>query len=165
MYNQRKHIQGILDGNYSTHTKIKEMGEVFTPFELIEEMLNELPDDVWSDSNKTWLDPAAGLGNFHCVVVERLMVGLAEFEPNEEKCYKHIIEKQLYFVELNTESAEIIQEVFNPKGLYKLNLVCANTLDENHPGWDEVGYMWDEADKKRRQNKEKIEQIKLKFFE
>jgi len=165
MYNQRKHIQDILDGNYSNYNKIKEMGEVFTPFELIEEMLDELPKELWIDSNKTWLDPAAGLGNFQCVIVERLMVGLSDFEPNEDKRYKHIVENQLYFIELNPDSAKLIKKIFDPKNKYKMNLVCADALDKDHSGWDTVGYMWDEADKKRRQNKEKIEQLKLRFFE
>jgi len=165
MYNIRKQIQDILDNKYNTKEKIKINGEVFTPFTLIEEMLNELPWIIWNDPNKTWLDPAAGLGNFHCVVVERLMVGLTEWEPNEEKRYKHIVEKQLYFVELNPDSFKLIKKIFDPKKKYNMNIVCADALDPDHPGWDDVGYMWDEQDLKRRQNKEKIEQIKLKFFE
>jgi len=164
MYNQRQQIQDILDASYSTQVKIKINGEVFTPFELIEEMLDELSKELWSDSNKTWLDPAAGLGNFHAVVAERLMKSLATQITDKEERYKHIIEKQLYFIELNPESVEIIKRIFNPQQKHKLNLVCADALDKNHPGWNEIGYMWDEQDLRRRKNKEKVEQLKLKFF-
>ena len=37
--------------------------EVFTPPKLANEMLNKLPSEVWSE-NKTFLDPAAGNGEF-----------------------------------------------------------------------------------------------------
>jgi len=144
MYNQRQKIQEILDSDYNTKEKIKISGEVFTPFELIEEMLDKLPEDVWYNPDKTWLDPAAGLGNFHVVVVERLM---ANGIP-----YKNIIENQLYFVELNPDSAKLIKKIFDPNDEYKMNLVCADTLNSEHDGWNEVGYMWDENDKEMRKN-------------
>ena len=155
--NIRANIQAVIDGEYNTKEKIKTQGEVFTSFNLIEEMLNKLPKDVWSNPTKTWLDPAAGIGNFHCVVVERLMERLSDWEPNEEKRYKHIIENQLYFVEINPESVAITKRLFNPQQKYKMNLVCADFLDEKHPGWDDVGHMWN-AENKR------IRNIKHKFF-
>jgi type I restriction-modification system DNA methylase subunit len=142
MYNIRKQIQDILDNNYNTQEKIKIKGEVFTPFDLIEEMLDKLPDDVWTNPNKTWLDPAAGLGNFHAVVAERLMKSLATQIKNKEKRYKHILENQLYFIELNPKSVSLIKQIFDPHHKYKLNLVCADALDPNHKGWAKVGYMW-----------------------
>ena len=143
MYNIRKQIQDIIDNNYNTKDKVKMNGEVFTPFYLIDEILDSFPTDIWFDPNKTWLDPCAGLGNFHCVVVERLMESLKEFEPDEEKRYKHIIENQLYFIELNPRSAVWIRRLFNPEKKYKMNLVCADALDPEHPGWNKVGYMWE----------------------
>ena len=163
MYNIRQKIQNILDSDYNTQEKIKIKGEVFTPWQLIEEMLDKLPKRVWTDPKKTWLDPAAGLGNFHSIVVERLMVGLSEWEPNEEQRYKHIIENQLYFIELNPRSAVWIRRLFNPNKTYKMNLVCADSLDKDHPGWNKVGYMWDENDKglpnvrRNKKEKEKLE--------
>jgi hypothetical protein len=35
----------------------RERGEVFTPLTLINEMLDELPIDVWSNPDLKWLDP------------------------------------------------------------------------------------------------------------
>jgi hypothetical protein len=164
MYNHRQKIQDILNDDYNTKEKIRIKGEVFTPFDLIEEMLDKLPENIWYDPEKTWIDPAAGLGNFFAVVVERLMKGLKKKIPNEKERFKNIIERQLYFVELNPESARLIKEIFDPFDEYKMNIANADFLDEDHPGWDEVGYKWDEDDKKRRQNKKRIEQIKTKFI-
>ena len=46
----------------STYSKDKsdEHGEVFTPFELINEMLDQVSPETWSDSTKTVFDPCAG---------------------------------------------------------------------------------------------------------
>ena len=41
----------------------KKTAEVFTPDALVNEMLDKLPQDVWEE-NKTFLDPAAGNGQF-----------------------------------------------------------------------------------------------------
>jgi len=155
MYDQRQQIQKILDGEYNTKEKIKINGEVFTPFKLIDEMLDLKSEEYWKDSSKIILDPCAGLGNFHAIVVERLMAnGIS---------YKHIIEKQLYFVELNPESVELTKKIFNPENKYKMNIVCADTLDKDHSGWDEVGYMWDDEDKEIRQEKKKVNNRIKKF--
>ena len=50
--------------------RIKKNGEVFTPRWLVDEMLDKLPKDAWEE-NKTWLEPAAGDGNFVERIVER----------------------------------------------------------------------------------------------
>jgi hypothetical protein len=52
-----------------TH-RIKQTAEVFTPPELVNEMLDKLPDDVWIES-KTFCDPACGNGNMLVEVLKR----------------------------------------------------------------------------------------------
>lgn len=52
--------------------RVKKNSEVFTPQWLVLEMLSKLPDDAWQE-NKTWLEPAAGDGNF---VVEIIRIRL-----------------------------------------------------------------------------------------
>ena len=42
-------------------------GEVFTPTELVLEMLEELPDEMWEDG-RTFLDPTCGNGQFLAAV-------------------------------------------------------------------------------------------------
>ncbi len=143
----KQKIQTIIDSDYNTKEKMKINGEAFTPFDVINDILDALPRNIWNDSIKTWLDPAAGLGNFHAVILERLMEGLVDM-PDEKERYKHIVENQLYFVEINPESARLIKEIFNPNNEYDMNIACADALDENHFGWDEIGYMWDENDKR-----------------
>jgi hypothetical protein len=91
-------------------------------------MLDRLPNNVWSDPAKTWLDPCAGIGNFSVFVLERLIEGLKEWEPDEESRKKHILENMLYHVEMNPESIAKLQKVLNPEGKYTLNVHCGDFL-------------------------------------
>jgi len=50
--------------------EVKTMGEVMTPIELVEEMLDTLPYEVWTNPNLKWLDPCNGVGTFLSVVVK-----------------------------------------------------------------------------------------------
>ena len=128
MTKEEERLQQEIEG-YNTYEKRKDNDEVFTPPFLIEEMLDKLDPIVWSNPTSTWLDPCAGLGNFSVIILKRLMVGLQEWEPNEEKRKKHILEKQLYHIEMNPESIEKLQKILNPHGKYKLNIKCANFLN------------------------------------
>jgi type I restriction-modification system DNA methylase subunit len=58
--------------NIRTYEK-KKYGEVFTPIELINIMLDKLPRDVWLNHKLKWLDPSAGIGNFIIIIYLRLM--------------------------------------------------------------------------------------------
>jgi type I restriction-modification system DNA methylase subunit len=116
---------------YSTYSKEKsdKHGEVFTPVELINEMLDQLPSEVWSDKTKTWFDPAAGHGNFHIQVLKRLYNGLKDEVTDEYERVKHIIENQLYFAEYQAESAANIADGFSFEGKFKVNLFVGDTLN------------------------------------
>ena len=51
----------------------KQFGEVFTPFNLVNEMLDKLPSNVWTNKNLKWLDPASGMGNFPIAIYLKLI--------------------------------------------------------------------------------------------
>ena len=82
----------------------KKFGEVFTPMKLVNEMLDTLPKEVWSNKNLKWLDPASGMGNYPIAIYLRLMEGLKKEIPNDTKRKKYIIEKMLYMCELNKKN-------------------------------------------------------------
>jgi hypothetical protein len=90
----------------------KKYGEVFTPIDLINKMLDKLPKDVWSNPNLKWLDPTAGIGNFIIIVYLRLMNGLQSWEQNEVNRRTHIIKNMLYMGEINKNNCKIIKNLF-----------------------------------------------------
>jgi type I restriction-modification system DNA methylase subunit len=47
-------------------------GEVFTPELLVEEMLNQLPEELFISNTTTFLDPCFGTGTFLKAIVNKL---------------------------------------------------------------------------------------------
>ena len=119
------------------HLKPKELekkqnGEVFTPPDLIQQKFNKLTladPQIWSDPSKKFLDPANGIGNYPALAFHRLMEGLKNAIPNEADRKKHILENMLYMCELNKKNIEVSRKVFDPEGVYTLNLYQGSYLD------------------------------------
>ncbi len=70
--------------------------EVFTPPILVNEILDLLPQEIWSDKNATFLDPVCKTGVFLREIAKRLNVGLKTAIPNEQKRINHIFRNQLF---------------------------------------------------------------------
>lgn len=70
--------------------------EVFTPPDVVNQMLDLLPQELFSDPNTTFLDPACKTGVFLREIAKRLLVGLENKIPNLQERIDHIFHKQLY---------------------------------------------------------------------
>ncbi len=58
--------------------RVRDLGEVFTPAATVQAMLDLLPDDVWNPHpSATFLEPAAGDGNFLVAILERKLARIA----------------------------------------------------------------------------------------
>ncbi len=108
----------------------KKFGEVMTPLELVKEMLATLPEDVWSNPNLKWLDPANGTGPYPIMIIYKLMNGLKDWEPDEEKRYKHIVENMIYVAELQPKNMFLYMCAVDPFDSYKLNIYTGSFLEE-----------------------------------
>ena len=74
-----------------TDIRIDSTGEVFTPLELCNLMVNRIPLDVLKVFKSTFIDPSAGNGNFLIALRDRLK----EYHSEE-----YILDNMLYAVEL-----------------------------------------------------------------
>ncbi len=70
--------------------------EVFTPPDVVNQMLDLLPQELFSDPNTTFLDPASKTGVFLREIAKRLLVGLKDKIPDLQQRIDHIFHKQLY---------------------------------------------------------------------
>ena len=118
------------------HLPIREVerdkfGEVFTPHYLVEELLSEIPDKVWSDSSCKWLDPSAGVGNFGLLIYSKLMKTLTAEIPDTITRSKHIIENMLYHVELNPKNANKLKGIFGGKNVFNGSFLNDSEDDTN----------------------------------
>lgn len=75
--------------------------EVFTPPDVVNDMLDMLPDSLWKNPSATFLDPCCKTGVFLREIAKRLNTGLASLpeyagDQNLQKRLDHIFKKQLY---------------------------------------------------------------------
>ena len=132
--NKMEHIKDIIlmlrDYVKVGEVEKKKFGEVMTPLELVKEMLNTLPEEVWSNPNLKWLDPANGTGPYPVMVIYKLMKGLEDWEPDEEKRYKHIVENMIYVSELQPKNMFLYMCAVDPFDKYELNIYTGSFLEE-----------------------------------
>ena len=69
--------------------------EVFTPPTLVNNILDLLPQELWSNPNATFLDPVTKSGVFLREIAKRLMKGLEPQIPDKQERINHIFSKQL----------------------------------------------------------------------
>jgi hypothetical protein len=81
--------------------RIAKTGEVFTPPDIVDELLSHIPDDAWEDPTKTFLENSAGTGNIAVAIKERLL------KHHDDK---HILDKMLYCIELMPDNFERLCE-------------------------------------------------------
>ena len=73
------------------------MGEVFTPFNLIIEMVEHFPKSLWKNPKLKWLDPGcANIGIKKTNTYHYLNNGLKSWEPDKVKRHNHIISNMIY---------------------------------------------------------------------
>ena len=70
--------------------------EVFTPPKLVNDMLDLLPADLWSNPDAKFLDPVCKSGVFLREIAKRLMNGLQNTIPDKQERINHIFSSQLY---------------------------------------------------------------------
>jgi hypothetical protein len=118
--------------------RVKETAEVFTPTPLVQEMLDNLPQDLFEDPTKTFLDPSCGDGQFLSEVVIRKM--------ERSGCTLEQALSTTYGVELMEDNVKLCKERLagpNPTqeilDILDKNIVCADALTYNYSFGEPVG--------------------------
>lgn len=114
-----------------TQERIDKTGEVFTPPELVNEMLDRLPAELWTDSTKTFLDNSCGDGNFLVEVLRRKIA--AGSTPTQAL-------STTYGVELMPDNAKLCRkrllaiagDTKEHRAIVKRNIACADALTFNY---------------------------------
>ncbi|MEN9447861.1 MAG: hypothetical protein RJA25_1151 [Bacteroidota bacterium] len=70
--------------------------EVFTPPNLVNDILDLLPTELWSNPSAKFLDPVSKSGVFLREMAKRLMIGLETQIPDKQERINHIFSQQLY---------------------------------------------------------------------
>jgi len=87
--------------------------EVFTPPDIVNQMLDMLPQELFRNPDTTFLDPACKTGVFLREIAKRLIVGLEPQFPDLQERLDHIFHNQLYGIAI-TELTSMLSR----RGLY-----------------------------------------------
>ena len=70
--------------------------EVFTPPKLVNDILDMLPEELFTNKDTTFLDPVSKSGVFLREIAKRLLIGLEEEIPDIQDRLNHIYKNQLF---------------------------------------------------------------------
>ena len=87
--------------------------EVFTPPDVVNKMLDMLPQELFQSSKTKFLDPACKTGVFLREIAKRLIVGLERKIPDLQERIDHIFHNQLYGIAI-TELTSLLSR----RGVY-----------------------------------------------
>ncbi len=87
--------------------------EVFTPPEIVNQMLDMLPQEIFNNPDTTFLDPACKTGVFLREIAKRLIKGLEPQFPDLQERIDHIFHKQLFGIAI-TELTSLLSR----RGIY-----------------------------------------------
>ena len=105
--------------------------EVFTPPNLVNQILDLLPTKLWSDKNAKLLDPVSKSGVFLREIAKRLMEGLKEQIPDDQERINHIFQNQIYGIAI-TELTSLLsrRSVYCSKTANGKYSICETFEDE-----------------------------------
>jgi site-specific DNA-methyltransferase (adenine-specific) len=118
--------------------------EVFTPPNLANQILDLLPNSIWSDKNAKFLDPVSKSGVFLREIAKRLMLGLENQIPDQQTRINHIYKNQLYGIAI-TELTSLLsrRSLYCSKTANGKYSIC-ETFDttEGNIKFDRVQHAW-----------------------
>lgn len=108
--------------------RVKATGEVFTPTEYVQEVLNKLPQEVFADPTKTFCDPSCGDGQFLSEILIRKLENGVGFETALST---------IYGVDLMQDNIELCRNRLlcgqeHLRYIVEKNIVCHNALTYNY---------------------------------
>ena len=118
--------------------------EVFTPPNLVNDILNLLPDDIWYDKEAKFLDPVCKSGVFLREVAKRLIKGLETEFPDREERINHIFKNQIYGIAI-TELTSLIsrRSVYCSKTANGEYSICDTFEDEQgYIKYERLSHTW-----------------------
>lgn len=108
--------------------RIKSSSEVFTPTDLVIHILDQYDQTIFSDPDKTFLDPSCGDGQFLGEVLIRKLENGIDFETALSS---------IYGVDIMNDNVNLCRDRLlcghsHLKHIVEKNIVCANGLEYNY---------------------------------
>ena len=116
--------RSYMSGIEREKTRVKATGEVFTPTNIVQDILDTFPCDMFSDPHKTFLDPTCGDGQFLGEVLIRKLQNGIDFETALEN---------IFGVDIMSDNIKLCRERLlcgrtEYEHIVERNIVCADSL-------------------------------------
>lgn len=118
--------------------------EVFTPPELVNQMLDLLPDELWQNKEAKFLDPVTKSGVFLREIAKRLNNGLSARIPDQQERINHIFTQQLYGIAI-TELTSLLarRSVYCSKFANGQYSICSEfTTQQGNIRYSAINHTW-----------------------
>jgi hypothetical protein len=117
-----------MSGIERDQNRVRATGEVFTPTPLVNNILNDLPKELFTDTTKTFIDPACGDGQFLSEVLIRKLEQGHDFTQALST---------IYGVDLMPDNVKLTQDRLlcgheELRHVVEKNIVCADGLDYDY---------------------------------
>lgn len=140
-------IQKFLDlTNYVTYTRLirrksnESTQEFFTPYEIVKQMADKIPDSTWQDPTKTFLEPSFGNGQFIVYIVYRrinsgidwktalsTIYGVELMQDNVDECKERVLDL-LDKMNIDYDKSQAMK-------IMNKNLVCSDFFEWDFENW------------------------------
>ena len=124
--NIHKHLfdREYMSGIERDKLRVKTTAEVFTPTELVEEILDNMDPELFKSPDKTFLDNSCGDGQFLASVLYRKLENGIDFETAL---------RTIYGVDLMPDNVELCRERLlcgreDLRHIVEMNIACADAL-------------------------------------
>jgi site-specific DNA-methyltransferase (adenine-specific) len=118
--------------------------EVFTPPKLANQILDNLPKEIWSDKNIKFLDPVAKSGVFLREITKRLITGLESQIPDLQTRINHILANQVFGIAITEITALISRRTLycakKANGKYSISSDFADEI--GNIKFDQTNHSW-----------------------
>tara|TARA_B100000902_G_C27284521_1_gene903675 strand:+ start:1613 stop:2011 length:399 start_codon:yes stop_codon:yes gene_type:complete len=126
---KNKHNELVGSSIERTDDRIDFTGEVFTPIELCEKLVNEISEEILKNPKSTFLDDSAGNGNFMVALQTKLQ---------QYHSLQHINDNMLYAIELMKDNHGEMCERLGVSVDHP-HFLCKNSLKYDYSFGDPVG--------------------------
>jgi hypothetical protein len=116
-----------MSGVERDRTRVKTTGEVFTPTPLVQEILDKLPQELFTDPTRTFLDNSCGDGQFLSeVVIRKMELGGCSLEQALSTTFGvDLMPDNVQMCKKRLAGPEPTQEILD---ILEKNIICADAL-------------------------------------
>jgi hypothetical protein len=117
--------RSYMDGVQRDTLRVKQTQEVFTPTAMVQDLLDQLPQELFADPNQNYIDNSCGDGQFLSEALIRKVSNGTNFETALSSIYG--VDLMQDNVNLTRERLLCGQE--HLRHIVEKNIVCANSLE------------------------------------